>query len=55
MQQAVQNYGLPICAPVCKALTGHSSHIALAVKARVGAITLYHRFYVPRCCREESA
>ena len=55
MQQAVQTYGLPICAPVCKALPDHSSHIALAVMACVGAITLYHRFYIPRCCREESA
>ena len=55
MQQAVQIHGLPLCAPVCKALPNHSSRIALAVMACVGAITLYCRFFIPRCCRGESA
>ncbi len=55
MQQAVQIYGLPICAPVCKALPDHSSRIALAVMARMGAITLYQGYYIPRCCRGEGA
>ena len=55
MQQAIQFHGLSFRAPVCKALPNHSSRIALAVMACVGAITLYYGCYNSRCCRGESA